>query len=70
LPISKKIFEHKIKKNKTLVVGLTGGQGSRKSTISKILKIILKDKYSLIQSYFPLMIFIKHFMKEKKWQKR
>ena len=40
LPIIKKISEHKIKKNKTLVVGLTGGQGSGKSTISNILKIV------------------------------
>ena len=40
---------HKIylKNKKTQVIGLTGGQGSGKSTISNILKIILKENFNL-----------------------
>ena len=47
------------KKGKTLFLGLSGGQGSGKTTITGILKIILKkflkEKYKLVL----LMIFIK-----------
>ena len=42
LPISKMIHENYLKDKKTKVIGLTGGQGSGKSTISNILKILLK----------------------------
>ena len=42
LPITKKIYNDFLRTKKTKVIGLTGGQGSGKSTISKILKIILK----------------------------
>ena len=42
LPISKMIKDEYIKKKKTKVIGLTGGQGTGKSTISNVLKIILK----------------------------
>jgi len=41
----------KVKKEKTLIVGLAGGQGSGKTTISSILSIILKR-------YFKLEVFI------------
>ena len=40
LPISKMIKNEYIKGKKTKVIGLTGGQGTGKSTISNILKII------------------------------
>ena len=43
LPLSKMIRNEYTKKQKTKVIGLTGGQGAGKSTISKILKIILKE---------------------------
>ena len=39
LPISKMISKDYLKKKKTKVIGLTGGHGTGKSTISKILKI-------------------------------
>ena len=61
LPISKKIFEQKSKKNKTIIVGLTGGQGSGKSTISNILKIILKERFELNTVIFSIDDFYKTF---------
>ena len=45
LPISKMIAKEYLKTKKTKVIGLTGGQGAGKSTISNILKIILKEAY-------------------------
>ena len=54
LPLSKKIFNRKIKNNKTIIVGLTGGQGSGKSTISNILKIILKERFELNTVIFSI----------------
>ena len=39
IPISKMIVKN-YKKNKTIIIGLSGGQGSGKSTISNIIKII------------------------------
>ena len=42
LPVCEKIYKSYIKRKKTIIVGLTGGQGSGKSTISNILKIIEK----------------------------
>ena len=41
LPISKMIKEEYFKKKQTKIIGLAGGQGTGKSTISNILKIIL-----------------------------
>ena len=70
LPISKKIFEHKIKNNKTLIVGLTGGQGSGKSTISNILKIILKEKYKLNTVIFSIDDFYKTLHERKQMAKK
>ena len=40
LPISKMIAEDYYKKKKTKIIGLTGGQGTGKSTISNILVIV------------------------------
>ena len=55
----------KIKKNKTLIIGLAGGQGSGKTTISLILTLILKK-------YFKLNVFkasIDDFYKTRKDRK-
>ena len=60
LPISQMIAKDYLKKKKTKVIGLTGGQGTGKSTISNILKIILKEAYKLetvIFSYIPFYYF-------------
>ena len=52
----------KVKKNKTMIVGLSGGQGTGKTTISSIIKIIL-------EKYFKLNVFkisIDDFYKTRK----
>ena len=46
-------------KKKTLCVGLTGSQGSGKSTISYILKIILKERFNLNTVNFSIDDFYK-----------
>tara|TARA_B110000196_G_scaffold33818_1_gene25498 strand:+ start:29 stop:958 length:930 start_codon:yes stop_codon:yes gene_type:complete len=50
IPVSQWILK-KANKKKTLIIGLAGGQGSGKTTISSILSIILKK-------YFKLNVFI------------
>ncbi len=54
LPISKMIKEEYYRKKKTKIIGLTGGQGTGKSTISNILKIILKEAYELETIIFSI----------------
>ena len=46
IPISQLIYKNYIKNKKTQVIGLAGGQGSGKSTISNILKILLKESFN------------------------
>ena len=59
LPISKRIYEFFNKKKSTIIIGISGGQGSGKSTITNILKLILKKKYSLTVSNFSIDDFYK-----------
>ena len=59
LPISKMINATYFKKKKTQVIGLSGEQGSGKSTISNILKIILKENYNLETVIFSIDDFYK-----------
>ena len=70
LPLSNKIYESFKKDKKTKVIGLTGGQGSGKSTISKILKIILKDAYNLNTVVFSIDDFYKTLKERKKMSKQ
>jgi len=70
LPISKMIAENYLKKKQTKVIGLTGGQGTGKSTISKILKIILKEAYKLETVIFSIDDFYKTFSERKKISKK
>ena len=59
LPISKMIKDEYLRKKKTKVIGLTGGQGTGKSTISNILKIILQEAYNLETVIFSIDDFYK-----------
>ena len=70
LPISKMIAENYLKKKQTKVIGLTGGQGTGKSTISKILKIILKEAYKLETVIFSIDDFYKTLSERKKISKK
>ena len=70
LPISKMIAEDYLKKKKTKVIGLSGGQGTGKSTISNILKIILKVSYKLDTVIFSIDDFYKTLSERKKISKK
>ena len=47
LPICNDIYKTFIRKRKTILIGLSGAQGTGKTTIAGILKIILKKKFNL-----------------------
>jgi len=70
LPISKMIKEEYQKKKKTKIIGLAGGQGTGKSTISNILKIILKEGYKLETVIFSIDDFYKTLPERKKMSKK
>ena len=65
LPIGEMINKNFLIDKKTKIIGLTGGQGSGKSTISNILKIILKEGYNLDTVIFSIDDFYKT-LKERK----
>ncbi len=66
LPISNIINEEHIKDKKVKIIGITGGQGSGKSTISNILKIILKKIFNLNTVIFSIDDFYKTLKDRKK----
>ena len=59
LPICEKIFQSYKKNKKIKIIGLTGGQGAGKSTITQILKLILNYKYNLKVVHFSIDDFYK-----------
>ncbi len=59
LPLSKWIYSIYQKDKKTKIIGLSGGQGAGKSTITSILKLIFKKKYSLDLCVFSIDDFYK-----------
>jgi len=61
LPICEKIYQDYKKNKKIKVIGLTGGQGAGKSTITQILKLILEIKYNLSVVFFSIDDFYKTF---------
>ena len=59
LPFCEKIYQNYKKNNKIKIVGLTGGQGAGKSTITQVLKLILEIKYNLSVVCFSIDDFYK-----------
>ena len=58
LPICEKIFK-KLSKKKIKIIGLTGGQGAGKSTITQIIKLIFEIKYNFNVTFFSIDDFYK-----------
>ena len=69
LPLSEWIYSIYKKDNKTKIIGLSGGQGAGKSTITGILKFILKKKYNLDLCVFSIDDFYKTKAERKKMSK-
>ena len=69
IPICDLIYKDYIKKNKTILIGLSGGQGSGKSTIAKIIKLILNIKYNFNTIFFSIDDFYKTLKSRKKMSK-
>ena len=70
IPLSEKICTKFLKDKKTKIIGLTGGQGSGKSTISNILKIILYEGFGLKTIVFSIDDFYKTRKERKEMSKR
>ena len=70
IPLSETIYKNYLKHKKTRIIGLSGGQGSGKSTISKIIKIILKEKFKLDTVVFSIDDFYKTSKARKKMSKK
>ena len=70
LPICKKIYQDFKKNKKIKIVGLTGGQGAGKSTITQIIKIILEIKYNLRVVHFSIDDFYKKSSERIKMSKK
>ena len=66
LPLSEWIYSTYKKDNKTKIIGLSGGQGAGKSTITGILKFILKARYGLELCIFSIDDFYKTKVERKK----
>ena len=70
LPLSKWIYTVYKKDKKIKIIGLSGGQGAGKSTITGILKFILKKKYGLDICVFSIDDFYKTKKERMKMSKR
>ena len=69
IPICEKIYTDFKKNKKIKIIGLTGGQGAGKSTITQIIKLILNYKYNLNVAYFSIDDFYKTLKERKKLSK-
>jgi len=70
LPLSEWLYSIYKKDNKIKIIGLSGGQGAGKSTITGILKFILKKKYGLNLCVFSIDDFYKTKSERKKMSKK
>ena len=70
LPLSEWIYSIYNKDRKTKIIGLSGGQGAGKSTITAILKFILKRKYGLELCVFSIDDFYKTKLERLKMSKK
>ncbi len=70
IPIGNSIYKIYENEKITKVIGITGGQGSGKSTISNILKIVLKEYFNLETVIFSIDDFYKTFKDRKKMSKK
>jgi D-glycerate 3-kinase len=70
LPICKKIFLDYEKNKKIRIIGLAGGQGAGKSTITQIIKLILEIKYNLNVVFFSIDDFYKTLAERIKLSKK
>ena len=59
LPVCEKIYQDYKKSKKIKIIGLSGGQGAGKSTITQVLKLILEIKYNLSVVCFSIDDFYK-----------
>lgn len=70
MPVCDLIYKDYISnKKKSLVVGLSGAQGSGKTTITQILRLILKNKFNLNIISFSIDDFYKTLLQRKKMSK-
>ena len=69
LPFCIKLFNLYKLKNRPILVGLSGSQGSGKSTISQILKILLQSNFNLNVVCFSIDDFYKTLIERKKMSK-
>ena len=58
----------KVKKKSSLIIGLAGGQGTGKTTVTSIISIILKSYFKLNVFKISIDVFIKQEKKEKNYQ--
>ena len=70
LPLSDWIYSTYKKDDKIKIIGLSGGQGAGKSTITGILKLILKKKYGLELCIFSIDDFYKTKSERKKMSRK
>jgi len=70
LPICEKIYQDYKKNKKIKIIGLAGGQGAGKSTITQIIKLILETKYNLRVVYFSIDDFYKKLSERIKMAKK
>ncbi len=69
LPVCTYINKIHATKKKAVIIGLSGGQGSGKTTIAKILEILLKINFKLNIVYFSIDDFYKTLKQRKKMSK-